>query len=245
MLEDMGHPFAAGEPVYDVTFENVQAGLRTDYLFRLANQRGGIVLGTGDLSELALGWCTYGVGDQMSHYDVNAGRAEDADPAPDPLGRQQRPVRRGDGQDARPRSSTPRSARSSCPGEETAVHRVAGSGPTRCRTSRSSTCCATASGRRRSPSSPGTPGTTRTRASGRRASPRPSGWPTTWPRSGAGWRSSAALLRVHPVQALGAAQRAEGVGGRLAVAAGRLAGAVRRLGGGVAAGPRALRRVRG
>ncbi|WP_271300371.1 NAD(+) synthase [Sphingomonas sp. CV7422] len=73
MLADMGHPFASGEPVYDVTFENVQAGLRTDYLFRLANQRGGIVLGTGDLSELALGWCTYGVGDQMSHYAVNSG----------------------------------------------------------------------------------------------------------------------------------------------------------------------------
>ncbi|MFJ9930925.1 NAD(+) synthase [Streptomyces misionensis] len=73
MLEEMGHPFAAGEPVYDVTFENVQAGLRTDYLFRLANQRGGIVLGTGDLSELALGWSTYGVGDQMSHYNVNSG----------------------------------------------------------------------------------------------------------------------------------------------------------------------------
>jgi NAD+ synthase (glutamine-hydrolysing) len=73
MLADMGHPFASGEPVYDVTFENVQAGLRTDYLFRLANQRGGIVLGTGDLSELALGWCTYGVGDQMSHYAVNTG----------------------------------------------------------------------------------------------------------------------------------------------------------------------------
>src|SRR3954462_10400272 len=73
MLEDIGHPFGAGEPVYDVTFENVQAGLRTDYLFRIANQRGGIVLGTGDLSELALGWATYGVGDQMSHYNVNAG----------------------------------------------------------------------------------------------------------------------------------------------------------------------------
>ena len=56
MLDEIGHPFACGEPVYDVTFENVQAGLRTDYLFRLANQRGGIVLGTGDLSELALGW---------------------------------------------------------------------------------------------------------------------------------------------------------------------------------------------
>ncbi|MHB1010585.1 MAG: NAD(+) synthase [Propionibacteriaceae bacterium] len=73
MLEDLGHPFADGHPVYDVTFENVQAGLRTDLLFRAANQRGGIVLGTGDLSELALGWCTYGVGDQMSHYTVNSG----------------------------------------------------------------------------------------------------------------------------------------------------------------------------
>ena len=73
MLADMGHPYAEGEKVYDVTFENVQAGLRYDYLFRLANQRGGIVVGTGDLSELALGWCTYGVGDQMSHYTVNAG----------------------------------------------------------------------------------------------------------------------------------------------------------------------------
>ncbi len=73
MLAGLDHPFAEGEPVYDVTFENVQAGLRTDYLFRLANHRGGIVLGTGDLSELALGWCTYGVGDQMSHYNVNAG----------------------------------------------------------------------------------------------------------------------------------------------------------------------------
>ena len=73
MLEGLDHPFARGEEVYDVTFENVQAGLRTDYLFRIANQRAGIVLGTGDLSELALGWSTYGVGDQMSHYNVNAG----------------------------------------------------------------------------------------------------------------------------------------------------------------------------
>ncbi|MBO1032057.1 NAD(+) synthase [Tessaracoccus sp. SD287] len=73
MLIDMGHPFGRGEPVYDITFENVQAGLRYDYLFRIANQRNGIVIGTGDLSELALGWCTYGVGDQMSHYTVNSG----------------------------------------------------------------------------------------------------------------------------------------------------------------------------
>ncbi|OMH23072.1 NAD(+) synthase [Tersicoccus phoenicis] len=73
MLQEMGHPAGEGEEIYDVTFENVQAGLRYDYLFRLANQRGGIVVGTGDLSELALGWCTYGVGDQMSHYAVNTG----------------------------------------------------------------------------------------------------------------------------------------------------------------------------
>ena len=71
MLRDIGHPYAQGEPVYDVTFENVQAGERTSHLFRLANLHEGLVLGTGDLSELALGWATYGVGDQMSHYNVN------------------------------------------------------------------------------------------------------------------------------------------------------------------------------
>ena len=76
MLRDLGHPFAKGKKVYDVTFENVQAGLRTDYLFRLANKEGGLVVGTGDLSELALGWCTYGVGDHMSHYNVNASLAK-------------------------------------------------------------------------------------------------------------------------------------------------------------------------
>ncbi len=73
MLGDIGHPYAAGTSQFDITFENVQAGLRTDYLFRLANHNGAIVIGTGDLSELALGWCTYGVGDQMAHYNVNAG----------------------------------------------------------------------------------------------------------------------------------------------------------------------------
>jgi NAD+ synthase (glutamine-hydrolysing) len=72
MLHDLGHPFANGEPVYDITFENVQAGERTSHLFRLANFHNGLVLGTGDLSELALGWATYGVGDHMSHYNVNA-----------------------------------------------------------------------------------------------------------------------------------------------------------------------------
>lgn len=73
MLGDIGHPYSDGQSVYDITFENVQAGLRTDYLFRLANHNDAIVIGTGDLSELALGWCTYGVGDQMAHYNVNAG----------------------------------------------------------------------------------------------------------------------------------------------------------------------------
>ncbi|WP_229663296.1 NAD(+) synthase [Microbacterium album] len=73
MLRQMGHPAGSGEAVYDVTFENVQAGLRTDYLFRLANHHGGIVIGTSDLSELSLGWATYGVGDHMSHYAVNSG----------------------------------------------------------------------------------------------------------------------------------------------------------------------------
>jgi NAD+ synthase (glutamine-hydrolysing) len=76
MLKEIGHPYSRGEPVHDITFENVQAGLRTDYLFRLANQNGAFVLGTGDLSELALGWSTYGVGDHMSHYNVNSGVAK-------------------------------------------------------------------------------------------------------------------------------------------------------------------------
>ncbi|WP_426039398.1 NAD(+) synthase [Brevundimonas sp. DC300-4] len=76
MLADIKHPYADGQPVHDITFENVQAGLRTDYLFRLANQNRAFVLGTGDLSELALGWATYGVGDHMSHYNVNGGVAK-------------------------------------------------------------------------------------------------------------------------------------------------------------------------
>jgi NAD+ synthase (glutamine-hydrolysing) len=76
MMQDIGHAAARGEAHYDVTFENIQAGLRTDYLFRLANHNGGLVVGTGDLSELGLGWCTYGVGDQMSHYNPNASIAK-------------------------------------------------------------------------------------------------------------------------------------------------------------------------
>jgi NAD+ synthase (glutamine-hydrolysing) len=72
MLADLKHPAAGAEPVYDTTYENVQAGERTSHLFRLANHHRALVVGTGDLSELALGWCTYGVGDQMAHYNVNA-----------------------------------------------------------------------------------------------------------------------------------------------------------------------------
>jgi NAD+ synthase (glutamine-hydrolysing) len=71
MLKDIGHPYAEGKTVYDIAFENIQAGERTSHLFRIANLRGALVIGTGDLSELALGWCTYGVGDHMSHYNVN------------------------------------------------------------------------------------------------------------------------------------------------------------------------------
>ncbi|MEH6436192.1 NAD(+) synthase [Massilia sp. DD77] len=72
MLKDLGHPYVEGKAEYDITFENVQAGERTNHLFRLANFHNALVIGTGDLSELALGWCTYGVGDHMSHYNVNA-----------------------------------------------------------------------------------------------------------------------------------------------------------------------------
>jgi len=72
MISDIGHPYANGKKIYDITFENIQAGERTSHLFRIANMRSALVVGTGDLSELALGWCTYGVGDHMSHYNVNA-----------------------------------------------------------------------------------------------------------------------------------------------------------------------------
>ena len=103
------------KPVYDVTFENVQAGLRTDYLFRLANQRKAFVLGTGDLSELALGWCTYGVGDHMSHYNVNGSVSKTLIQY---LVRWVVKTKQFDDAasgDAARRSSTPRSRPSSCP----------------------------------------------------------------------------------------------------------------------------------
>ncbi len=67
-FEDIGHD----ETVHDVTYENSQARERTQILMDVANQVGGLVIGTGDLSELALGWCTYN-GDHMSMYAVNCG----------------------------------------------------------------------------------------------------------------------------------------------------------------------------
>ena len=172
MLKDLDHPAARGEPDYDVTFENVQAGERTSHLFRLANYHGALVLGTGDLSELALGWSTYGVGDQMSHYNVNAsvpktliqflirwaidteqfGAGSRRGPS---LGARHRdlagadPVRR-----PRLRQARHRPARAS-------------SGPTSFRTSFSTTRCASATGPARWRSSPTTPGTTASSAHGR------------------------------------------------------------------------------
>ena len=180
MLADLGHPFARGEPVYDVTFENVQAGLRTDYLFRAANHHDGIVLGTGDLSELALGWCTYGVGDQMSHYNVNAG-------VPKTLIQHlirwvisSRPVRR---RRCRRRLEAILGTEISpelVPAEAAARSRARKprSAPTRCRTSTCSTRSATASGPRRSPSWRCTPGATPRAARGRPASRRSGAAPT-------------------------------------------------------------------
>ena len=67
-LEDIGHP----SDLHDVTFENAQARERTQILMDLANQQNALVVGTGDLSEIALGWCTFN-GDHMSMYDVNCG----------------------------------------------------------------------------------------------------------------------------------------------------------------------------
>ena len=228
MLKNLGHPFSAGEPVYDVTFENVQAGLRTDYLFRAANQRGGIVLGTGDLSELALGWCTYGVGDQMSHYNVNGGvpktliqhlirwvagtkqfDAEVNEVLLDVLDTEITPELVPTGEDEEVQSSEAKvgpvlaaglhavpRAALRLPAEQDRVPRVAR--------------LARPGGRRLAAGIPG-----------RRA-------PVVHARGDQALARGlrAAVLRVQPVQALGAAERAEGQPRRLALAARRLAGAV-------------------
>lgn len=66
-LKELGHPL----DLYDIAYENAQARMRTQVLFNLSNMEGGLVLGTGDLSELAVGWCTFGA-DHLSSYNPNA-----------------------------------------------------------------------------------------------------------------------------------------------------------------------------
>ena len=239
MLEQIEHPFAKGEEVYDVTFENVQAGLRTDYLFRIANQRGGIVLGTGDLSELALGWATYGVGDQMSHYNVNGGVPKtfiqhlirwvvnseqfeqevsetltsilDTEISPELVPGRGAAVDRVPDRPLRAaRLLALLHAALRLPALEDRLHGVA-------RVAR----------RRRGHVAAELP-----RRQARRL--RPAGDPPL------ARVLLQAVLRLRPVQALGDAERAEGLGRRIAVAAGRLAGALGRVGRRVAARPRAL-----
>ena len=230
MLADIGHPFARGEAVYDVTFENVQAGLRTDYLFRLANHHDGIVIGTGDLSELALGWCTYGVGDQMSHYNVNAGvpktliqhlirwvissgqfEADVADDARrDPRDRDH--ARTGadqGGRNAAKHRGEYRPLRAA--GFQPLLHAAPRLRPVQDRVPGPARMGRCGEGRLAARFSART--TRRLR-------------PADDPPLAGG--VPAPLLRVQPVQALGHAERAEGQCGRLAVAARRLARAVRR-----------------
>ena len=219
----MGHPFAEGEPVYDVTFENVQAGLRTDYLFRLANQRRGFVIGTGDLSR---------AGARLVHLRRRrpdeplrrqCRRAEDADPVSDPLGGRaptsstRRPTR------CSRRSSTPRSRPSwSRPTRAAAIQSTeAQDRPLRAaRFLPATTSCATASRRRRSPSSPGTPGRT----------PETGLWPLDFPEAArravrprddpqvARGLPAGASSQLQPVQALGHPERPQGLGRRRALA---------------------------
>ena len=228
MLADIGHPFARGEQVYDVTFENVQAGLRTDYLFRLANQNGGLVVGTGDLSEL--GARLVHLRRRRSHVALQPQRlgVEDADPAPDPLRRRLRRRRRRRPPRSCTTSSTPKSRPSWCrPARAARSSRPSKIvGPYALQDFNLFYLTRSASGPRRSPSSLERLARRRARTLAGQHSAG-SGAPTRWPRSGIGCAVPAALLR-QPVQALGAAQRAEDLLGRLAVAARRLARAVRR-----------------
>ena len=213
-----------------MTFENVQAGLRTDYLFRLANHNGALVVGTGD--SVRAGARLVHLRGRRSDVALQPQRigAEDADPTPDPVCR-----RIAATSDARPRrsstiSSPPKSRRSWCRPATTARSNRprALSAPMRCRISRCSTSRASASRRRRSPIWRGMPGTTRRRGA----------WPENTPGSARRAFDLAdikrwmrvfltALFRAEPVQALGAAERTENLVGRLAVAARRLARAVR------------------
>jgi NAD+ synthase (glutamine-hydrolysing) len=182
MLKDLGHPYSAGKEEYDITFENVQAGERTNHLFRLANFHNGIVIGTGDLSELALGWCTYGVGDHMSHYNVNASVPKTlikhlvrwvADMGA--IGLEGSNVLHAVVDTEISPARTPPRRKS----------RKTSSARTSCKTSRCIIFCATASRRRRWRSWPGRPGTTAPPAAGRTQKTLPSTTPMTSLRSSA------------------------------------------------------------
>ena len=232
MLADIGHPFARGEKVYDVTFENVQAGLRTDYLFRLANQHRGLVVGTGDLSELGLGWCTYGVGDHMSHYNVNGSVSKTLIQhlirfVAASRRRRRRDDRRHAARHPRHRNLARAGARPTAARRSSRRRSVVG--PYALQDFNLFYLTRSASGRRRSPSWRGMPGSDAEQ--GRVAAEHAGG------RAARLFDSEEirhwlelflhALLR-QPVQALGVAQRPEDLVRRLAVAARRLARAIGR-----------------
>jgi len=190
MLKEISHPFADGQPVYDVTFENVQAGQRTSLLFRIANRAGGLVVGTGDLSELALGWCTYGVGDHMSHYAVNASVPKTLIQyilrwiaAEDIMGGEASRCL----EDILATEISPELIPGTV-GEQPGQRTEGSSAPTSCRTSTPTIFRATASAPPRSRSCPGMPGVTRRWDAGPTC-PRKSATRTSWPPSRSGWAS--------------------------------------------------------
>ena len=208
-------------------------GLRTDYLFRLANQRGGIVLGTGDLSELALGLVHLRCRRPDVALQRQRRRAEDVDPAPDPLGHLVGSVRR-----CGRRGAAVGAGHRDHPGAGAAPARTRRSRAARprsdrmcCRIFRCSRCCATGSGRRRSRSWPGTPGATPSAATGRRDI-REDKRPAYSLKEIRHWLQVFVqrYLLVRSVQAVGDAQRSQGVSRRLAVTARRLAGPVGHVG---------------
>ena len=192
MLRHIGHPHSRGKPVYDVTFENVQAGERTSHLFRLANLHGALVLGTGDLSELALGFTTYGVGDHMSHYNVNAS-------VPKTLiqhlvrwlvGTKQFDAQTSQRARAHRRHAHLAGAGAGLGRGTRSTRRRPWSARTSCRTSTSTTSAASATGRARSRSSRTRPGATAAPAPGPTRCRRASGASTTSRPYAAGSRCS-------------------------------------------------------
>ncbi len=227
MLADLDHPFAKDRQVYDITFENVQAGLH-HYLFRLANKEGGLVVGTGDLSELALGWCTYGVGDHMSHYNVNASVAKTLiqhlirwSAASGHYSAGAAKVMRAIlDQEISPELVPPGADGRSSPPRMRSV-------PTTCTTSSLTRRSAGARRLRASPSSPINAWAMQSQANSLAHTTRRTRRLRPASSSSNGWRSLPALLPDQPVQALGRPERPEGDIRRLAFAARRLAHAQR------------------